>query len=340
MTARRVQGCALALCLVLAACGERTSAPAPVTHMGVQASPAGMVTVQSGDTLWNIASRYRLPLRDIIALNGLVPPYKLSPGHRLTLPPPMDYRVGAHDTLYRVARMFDVPLSQLVKTNSLQSPYRLKTGQVLRIPSAVAPQETRDAPVVAQRPSAPAPVTSAALPPVAAPAPRGGQFDRVLGAWTQEGSAAKPAPSVTAKAKAPSPRKADVITASSRRPDFIWPAKGKIISSYGPKKDGLYNDGINIALPKGTPVAAAADGVVAYVGDALSSFGNLVLVRHSGEMVTAYAHLSSVRVKKGDRVGKGQTIGTAGATGNVDTSQLHFEIRKKSSTVDPKKYLG
>lgn len=121
---------------------------------------------------------------------------------------------------------------------------------------------------------------------------------------------------------------------------FIWPVRGQVVSGYGPKKGGLYNDGINIAAPRNTPVAAAADGVVAYVGNGIASYGNLVLIRHGGGVVTAYAHLADVKVKAGMPVKKGQPIGAVGSSGAVESAQLHFEIRRGGDAVDPRKFLG
>src|SRR5690606_1987567 len=123
-------------------CSMERAAPAPVTHFGAGvASPAGTAVVQPGDTVWRISRRYRLPLRDIIDLNALAPPYPIRAGQRLKLPPPVDYKVRPRDTLYGVARVFNVPVSRLVEVNNLESPYRLKAGQVLRIPSRVARRE-------------------------------------------------------------------------------------------------------------------------------------------------------------------------------------------------------
>jgi murein DD-endopeptidase MepM/ murein hydrolase activator NlpD len=116
--------------------------------------------------------------------------------------------------------------------------------------------------------------------------------------------------------------------------------QGKVIGAFGSSKDGLKNDGINIAAPSGAPVLAAADGVVAYAGNELRGFGNMILLRHDGGFVTAYAHNASLLVKKGDKVKRGQTIARVGATGAVFGPQLHFEIRKGTQPVDPMTYLG
>ena len=145
-----------------------------------------------------------------------------------------------------------------------------------------------------------------------------------------------------------SPPAAQVVTpdasaaakaADAAMPSFRWPARGRVISSSGAMANGQQNDGINLALPEGTPVHAAEDGVVAYAGSELKGYGNLVLVRHSNGFVTAYAHASEILVKRGDQVRRGQVIAKSGQTGNVTSPQLHFEIRKGSAPVDPTQYL-
>lgn len=292
---------ALVIGLGLSGC-DTYNGPVRVINLGLHPdSTTGAIIVGENDNLWEIARRYRLPIREIIDLNGLEPPYKLSEGRRLKMPAPVDYRVRNGDTLHTVASMFGVSASQLVAVNNISAPYRIKPGQELRIPrqNAVIPTErlsaTRDIP-------SGNPVRSLAY----------ARDDR-------ENAVQQP------------------LTAPTT---FSWPVHGAVISGYGPKDDGLYNDGINIAAPRGTPVAAAADGVVAYVGNDLKSYGNLVLIRHGGGVMTAYAHLSSISAKKGMAVAKGQVIGTVGATGAVPASQLHFEIRRGSKTCDPGKYLG
>jgi len=120
---------------------------------------------------------------------------------------------------------------------------------------------------------------------------------------------------------------------------FIWPVQGRIIEGFGHDRHGERNDGINIAAADGTPIRAAASGTVTYTGNELKGYGNLVLIKHSGGYVTAYAHAGSIKVGRGDVVEKGQIIGTTGATGDVDRPQLHFEIRKGVTAVDPEHYL-
>ena len=122
-------------------------------------------------------------------------------------------------------------------------------------------------------------------------------------------------------------------------PSFRWPARGRVIAGFGAKTGGQKNNGINLSILAGTPVKVAEDGVVAYAGNELKGYGNLVLIRHSGGYVTAYAHASEVIVKRGDRVTQGQIIARAGQTGDVTAPQLHFEIRKGSTPIDPMQFL-
>jgi murein DD-endopeptidase MepM/ murein hydrolase activator NlpD len=121
---------------------------------------------------------------------------------------------------------------------------------------------------------------------------------------------------------------------------FIWPvAGGKVVSHFGPKAGGKANDGINISVSEGEPVWAAADGMVVYAGNQLPSYGNMIIVRHDGGWMTAYAHTRSISVKKNDYVKQGEIIGYVGMTGNVKTPQLHFALRNGKTPVDPEQYL-
>ena len=120
---------------------------------------------------------------------------------------------------------------------------------------------------------------------------------------------------------------------------FAWPVRGSVLVGYGPGANGTQNDGINIAAPLGTPVLAAGDGVVAYAGNELRGFGNLILLKHEDGWTTAYAHCESILVKRGDRVRRGQPIARVGATGAVSEPQLHFELRRGTRALDPQGYL-
>ena len=121
---------------------------------------------------------------------------------------------------------------------------------------------------------------------------------------------------------------------------FAWPVRGRVVAGYGVAAGGSHNDGINIAAPRGTPVAAVDGGTVAYAGNELRGYGNLVLVKHANGWITAYAHLDELLVKQGDRVNRGQVIAKVGATGGVGEPQLHFELRRGKKAVDPREFLA
>ena len=148
--------------------------------------------------------------------------------------------------------------------------------------------------------------------------------------WYQD--SAKPAPTHVADNNDLPPATADVR--------FVWPVNGRVISSFGSTAGGERNDGINIAADYGEPIRAAADGTVTYAGNDLKSYGNLVLIRHGDNYVTAYAHSERILVGRGDHVAKGQVIAYAGSTGDVSQPQLHFEIRRGVSPVNPRPLLG
>jgi murein DD-endopeptidase MepM/ murein hydrolase activator NlpD len=150
---------------------------------------------------------------------------------------------------------------------------------------------------------------------------------------TEKALIAAPVEETVAETKAGQP------SATGAVPSFRWPVRGRIIAGFGPKPNGQENDGINLAVPEGTSVKAADDGVVAYAGNELKGYGNLVLVRHKNGYVTAYAHASQLKVHRGEAVKRGQIIALAGETGSVNSPQLHFEIRKGSTPVDPSQFL-
>jgi murein DD-endopeptidase MepM/ murein hydrolase activator NlpD len=151
---------------------------------------------------------------------------------------------------------------------------------------------------------------------------------------------ATPTANLVTPAADPLPEPTPTGTTGGPNTSFRWPVKGRVIQGFGPKSGGGQNDGINVAVPEGTPIKAAEDGVVAYAGSELKGYGNLVLVRHSNGFVTAYAHASELNVKKGETIKRGQVIGKAGQTGNVSSPQLHFEVRKGATPVDPTQYLN
>lgn len=136
------------------------------------------------------------------------------------------------------------------------------------------------------------------------------------------------------------PSAADSAPAAVASKGLIWPVKGKVISGFGPRDGGVYNDGINIAAQQGEPIVAAADGEVVYSGDELKGYGNMVILRHDNGLMTAYAHADRILVSKGEQVKQGVTIATVGKSGGVDQAQLHFGVRKDKEPIDPMTLLG
>lgn len=151
--------------------------------------------------------------------------------------------------------------------------------------------------------------------------------------------ATAPVPKVAAEKAETEAAKAPETTASTPENEFRWPARGRVISGYGSKGPSGSNDGINIAVPEGTPVKASEAGTVAYAGEEIKGYGKMVLIRHPNGYVSAYAHNGDLNVKRGDVVKRGQQIAKSGQSGNVTSPQLHFELRKGSDPVDPAKYL-
>lgn len=249
-----------------------------------------------------------------------------------TVPAPVSgstYRVASGDTLYSIARRYNVNVNALTSANNLGQSTNIKIGQSLIIPGHG--QSTN---VAARQVSAPTvQVQTAQL------APRNVQTT---------GSIQTPKPVAVQQVKqvkpvAYTPPKAEQQPAKQSAAgnlSFRWPVRGRVISTFGDKTNGERNDGINLAVPDGTPVKAAEDGVVIYSGNELKSYGNLVLVRHSGGWVTAYAHNRALTVNRGDQVRRGQEIAQAGATGSVSSPQLRFELRKGSTPVNPLDHLG
>ena len=307
------------LIAVLGACAPEFNPP-PGYRGGFLANSGRsfVVTVKPGDTVYAISRRYDVPTQTIISRNGLQPPYHLQVGQQLILDPIRIHRVMRGDTLSRLARSYGVDMGLLASMNELSSPYTIYVGQDLYIPDpfsvAAAPVQRnvspRQSPGVQPRPSTtvpPPPTAEVASPPE------------------------KELVEVVPPISAPPAR------ASAR---FAWPITGRIISRFGPAGPGLHNDGINIAASAGASVRAADNGVVAYAGSELRGFGNLLLIKHDGGWITAYAHNDALLVKRGEQVKQGQVIARVGQSGNVDAPQLHFEVRKGTQALDPIQHLA
>ncbi|MCB9983263.1 MAG: LysM peptidoglycan-binding domain-containing M23 family metallopeptidase [Rhodospirillales bacterium] len=321
---RRSVICYLSSVVLLSACLSQK--PAPVTLYGNSdgGGSAGVHSVVAGENLWSISQRYDIVMRDIVINNRLSAPFTLDPGQRLKLPPPRTYKVRAGDSLSTVSRLYSVSSSEVAKLNRLSPPYIIQPGQSLRLP-AVTPKTMPQVMKTAQRgPSPNSSPQGEELKSVPVPSPKP----------SPEGRGLK-------MAKAVEYKPVRVATKPPKRSSskFLKPVNGKIVSSYGPKKDGLHNDGVNIQAARGAAVKAADNGVVVYAGNEIKGSGNLILVRHDDRWMTAYAHLDRIDVKRGDVLKRGQAIGTVGSTGSVDSPQLHFEVRRGTDAINPSRYL-
>lgn len=279
---------------------------------------SGQVDVAPGDTVYSIARRYDVTMRDVIDANRLEAPFLLQVGQSLRLPPPRVYTVSPGDTIYSVSRRFGVDMRTLVSMNGLAVPYQVTAGRQLKMP-------VRGAPNAAASRTAASTTATGAIELVPLPRPRPGEAD--------SGASARLA------VANPSGRSYSLRPPSREGKRFLWPVRGRVISNFGPREGGLHNDGINIAAPKGVPILAADSGVVAYAGKELRGFGNLLLIKHADGWTTAYAHAHRILVKRGDRVKRGQTIGTIGSSGGVTRPQLHFELRQGARAIDPRREL-
>jgi murein DD-endopeptidase MepM/ murein hydrolase activator NlpD len=336
---------------------ETTASVPPRSVAAARPEHHTTIIVGTSDTLEILAQRYHVTSAAILAANGYKGPRRLSPGQSLIIPHPTAaaaapaaaqvaaapvaavpasrpvaaaaapsvHVVNPGETLASIARQNHVSVGELAKANNIDASAKLKLGTRLTVPAKIA----------AAAPAAPAGVVTAAPAVSTVPAAN----TKVAAAAPQQSARlaqANPEPDEMAAA-APAVKASE---ATGALPTFRWPVRGKVIAGYGAKTNGKSNDGINLAVPEGTPVKAAEDGTVAYAGNELKGYGNLVLIRHSNGYVTAYAHASELLVKRGDTIKRGQVIAKSGQSGEVGSPQLHFEIRKGSQPVDPLQFLS
>jgi murein DD-endopeptidase MepM/ murein hydrolase activator NlpD len=332
----------------------------------------GRVTVGPGMTLYSIAKTNGLTVQEVADANNMVEPYMLMTGQTLRIPgsdeafaatprkkklrqpveedmdvasdeetiakPKKSKRGISHtveegETLYSLGRKYGVSPFVIADANGMTAKEGLAIGQRIRIPgatqqvAAAEPDEEIAAPAPVKKKKAPL-----ALPEEEETAEADADEEQAIGE-TKTATAKK-----TVVEEEPEQQEASAPAAVNGL-TLRWPVKGKVISTFGNKPNGLKNEGINIAVPEGTEVRAAGAGVVAYAGNELKGYGNLVLIRHQGGYVTAYAHAKSLKVKRGDQVKRGDVIALAGQTGAVNSPQLHFEVRKGATALDPLKFV-
>lgn len=285
----------------------------PVTPDAVIVRPS-TYTVVPGDSLRAIAEKTGAGSEAIARENGLSAPFTIRTGQKLRIPGGRYHRVRSGESGVAIARAYGVDWARVVALNDLEEPYILRINQRLLIPSPteVARMSMED---------------------------RARAFqididDIITGGEPAISESQRPAPPV-ASARRTLPASAAVGEPARFAGRFDWPLDGRVIDRFGPGAGGRRNDGINIAVKEGTPIKAAADGVVAYVGSEIAVYGGLILIKHGDGWITAYGHAEDLLVKRGQAVKRGQVIGRAGETGSAREPQLHFEIRRKRTPVDP-----
>jgi murein DD-endopeptidase MepM/ murein hydrolase activator NlpD len=299
----------ITLALTLVACdNNRPLLPvseAPLRQEVRDVPPTGVIEVLPGDTIYVLANRYRVTPRRLILANDLVPPdYNISGRRVLNVPKPRAHIIAAGDTLEVISERYKVSVTEIIRLNALSPPIQLHPGQAIAIPRRLD-YSLLDLPE--DRTGRPLATSSGKV-----------------------GRATVPKTGLTSR----------TVSYSSVAPDFTWPVNGQIILPFGTSARGVHNDGVNIAAGAGDSVRASQNGEVAFVGSGLKAFGNLVLVKHRGGWITAYAHLGDVTVKEGDVLARGQVLGVVGQTGRVDSPQLHFEVRRAREPVNPEDFLS
>jgi len=282
--------------------GGRTTGAAKSSRTAASPEIGATVVVNKGDSLYKISRRHNVDLRDLIRLNGIRSPYYIFKGQRIRLPRRHLHLVKTGETLYGVSRRYNIDMATLVRVNKIAPPYRIAVGSRLRLPSGPS------------------------------------RLSRKAGMATRDTRSKSRLANRRRHGRASSPVALNRLPPRSRS-RFLWPVHGRIIVGFGPRAGGLHNDGINILAREGTAVRAAENGVVAYSGNELRGFGNLLLVKHTGGWMSAYAHNAKLLVSVGQKVERGQTIARVGATGSVVRPQLHFELRRGVRVVNPIKHL-
>lgn len=322
--------------LILCAC---TASRPPSYNLPASDSLAsgGSYTVGRNENIYAVAQKSGVKMRDLIAINGLKPPFALRSGQTLVLP--TKDGSGSFAPIPQAAPLEPIDKGYMAPaSNGSGGSAGIQTVKEETLPPlsgasvSSTPLSSTNSTVTPPKPltnwkNTPRPVESPEMPEDIKPLP----------AATDASQEPLPVEQNTTQAVAPSSPTTNqsAAAATAAQPTFGWPVRGTIISAFGPKGQSLDNDGINISAPKGSPVKAAEGGMVAYAGNEMKGFGNLVLIKHEGGWVTAYAHLERLVVAKDNIVAKGDMIGTVGTSGGVSSPQLHFETRQDGRPVDP-----
>jgi murein DD-endopeptidase MepM/ murein hydrolase activator NlpD len=284
---------------------------------GWTAAGGSPIVVANGETLDTISGRYGVPASALLAANGLSSASEVKSGMRIVVPVyhADDHAVASAEKAARKRDVADAePKSAKSKAKDKEkaSAKADKAAKEAEKSASKDAKESKGAAVAEAEPSKSSQVKKSAI-------------DKTPTGNLESGASQSKTPLTGAQADA-----------AGTEPEFRWPARGRIIQGF--KAGG--NDGINISVPAGTSVRAAESGTVVYSGDGLKGYGNLVLIKHPNGFVTAYGNNGELDVKRGEQVKRGQVIAKSGDTGNVNSPQLHFELRKGSTPVDPTSYLA
>ncbi len=316
-----------------------------------------IIIVAKGDTVYSLARKNNLSVEEFAKINNLKSPYTLSIGQKLHTKPEtkvpnviteekvaeiktvkqtesvkpnnttkvglQEITVAKGDTLYSISRKYQIPVNDLAVMNKLSAPFALSVGQKIKVPKLDAVQ-TRSVSEIKQ---------------IQKVQPKQAEIAKNSTTKTVENTKTISSENQQKTKISSDPSKQLPKISARSNAKFSWPVRGKILSGYGAKNNGLFNDGINISATQGTDVKAAENGVVAYAGNEVKGMGNLVIIQHSDGWMTVYAHMDSMAVRRGNTVSVGQSIGKIGMTGKVDKPQLHFEIRKGTKAYDPVAYM-
>ena len=275
---------------------------------------ASSYIVRPGDTLRTIADRTGSGSEAIARANGIAPPFTVRAGQRLSIPAGRYHLVRAGQTGIAIARAYGVDWSRIIAANDLDAPYTLRVGMRILIPGG--------------------PVTAAE---------RAATFhldiDDILTGGEPALSVNQRPTRATGTPRRPLPPTDALAEPARLKGSFGWPLRGTVVARFGPGAAGEKFNGIKIAVPLNTPILASADGVVAYAGSEVANLGGLVILKHGNGWTTVYGHASQLLVQRGQAVRKGQTIAMSGDSGLADRPELHFEIRKGRTPVDPLEQL-
>lgn len=330
------------------------------------------------ETLYSLAQKYQISVREIIDANNLKAPYRLKKGDSLKIPKQQFHQVKVGDTLFSISRKYNMKVEEIIALNNLEKPYKIKPKSRLQIANfnknnfvsneldSKKNLSTNRNVIASQDLSAPSQENNLNSrepekePEVASQNSLNHSSSSVqskLGVSVDPNYQAKNTLSENNESQQKITKTDEnqqqitknnenkVITSDeenkivSKKNNFLWPVRGSIVSRFGPKKGGLYNDGINIKAKEGSTVGSAEDGIVAYAGSELKGYGNLVIIKHSQGWITAYAHLKEFSVSRGQKILKSQKIGIVGNSGSVSFPQLYFGLRKGREAVDPLNYL-